>query len=159
MLDVAVLQRALSDTGPRRAAAPRPPEGPRKRRVLVADDSPVVCQVVHEVLTSAGYAVELTHDGTDALASFRQREPDLVLSDVELPTLGGFELLGEIRRLSQKVPVVMLTTRGSLEDRQRATQLGANAYLLKTGFKSDALLDIVRRFIPSKDTAEASLVR
>jgi two-component system, chemotaxis family, sensor kinase CheA len=148
MLDVPFLVRALNDTG-RRAAGPLAPlAGPRQRRVLVADDSPVVCQVVREILTSAGYVVEVTHDGTAALASFKEREPDLVLSDVEMPQMGGFELLGEIRRLSQKVPVVMLTTRGSLEDRQRATELGANAYLLKTGFKSDALLDVVRRFVP-----------
>ena len=73
---------------------------------------------------------------------------DLVLSDVEMPNMGGLELLAEIRQRTQKLPVVMLTTRGTVEDRQRASALGANAYLLKTGFKSDALLDVVLRFLP-----------
>jgi two-component system, chemotaxis family, sensor kinase CheA len=159
MLDGPFLKRALNDPGRRSVAPPSPHAGPRARRVLVADDSPVVCQVVREILTSAGYEVELTHDGTEALAAFRRREPDLVLSDLEMPQMGGFELLAEIRRLSQSVPVVMLTTRGSLEDRQRATELGANAYLLKTGFKSDSLLDVVRRFVPGRPAALPALAR
>jgi CheY-like chemotaxis protein len=148
MLDVAFLQRALTDT-----ATPLAPvharSGPRRRRILIADDSPVVCQLVQEILVSAGYSVEVTNDGTEALAALREREPDLVLSDLEMPTMGGFELLAEIRKRSQRLPVILLTTRGSVEDRQRATELGANAYLLKTGFKSEALLDLVRRFVPS----------
>jgi CheY-like chemotaxis protein len=159
MLDGPFLKRALNDPGRRSDAPPSPHSGQRARRVLVADDSPVVCQVVREILTSAGYEVELTHDGTQALAAFRRREPDLVLSDLEMPQMGGFELLAEIRRLSQSVPVVMLTTRGSLEDRQRATELGANAYLLKTGFKSDSLLDVVRRFVPGRPAALPAFTR
>jgi chemotaxis protein histidine kinase CheA/ActR/RegA family two-component response regulator len=159
MLDGPFLKRALNDPGRRSVAPPSPHAGSRAKRVLVADDSPVVCQVVREILTSAGYEVELTHDGTEALAAFRRREPDLVLSDLEMPQMGGFELLAEIRRLSQNVPVVMLTTRGSLEDRQRATELGANAYLLKTGFKSDSLLDVVRRFVPGRPAALPAFAR
>jgi CheY-like chemotaxis protein len=116
--------------------------------VLVVDDSLVVCQVVEEILVSAGFAVELAHDGSAALAAVREREPDLVLSDVEMPKMGGLELLTEIRKRTQRLPVIMLTTRGSAEDRKSATALGANAYLLKTGFKGDDLLDVVLRFLP-----------
>jgi chemotaxis protein histidine kinase CheA/ActR/RegA family two-component response regulator len=149
MLDVAFLQRALTDGAAPLAPAPHARTAARKRRILVADDSPVVCQLVQEILVSAGYAVQVTNDGTEALAALREREPDLVLSDLEMPTMGGFELLAEIRKKNQRLPVILLTTRGSVEDRQRATELGANAYLLKTGFKSEALLDLVRRFVPS----------
>jgi CheY-like chemotaxis protein len=133
--------------GPAPVASVRP--GPRRQRILVADDSPVVSELVREILVSAGYLVEVTSDGAQALASFRAREPDLVLSDLEMPHMTGFELLAEIRNKNQRLPVIMLTTRGSVEDRQRASELGANAYLLKTGFKSDALLDLVRRFLPN----------
>jgi CheY-like chemotaxis protein len=104
--------------------------------------------VVEEILVSAGFAVELAHDGSAALAAVREREPDLVLSDVEMPKMGGLELLTEIRKRTQRLPVIMLTTRGSAEDRKSATALGANAYLLKTGFKGDDLLDVVLRFLP-----------
>jgi two-component system chemotaxis sensor kinase CheA len=149
MLDLAFLLRVLRETGARPSPLAPATAGPRRRRVLVADDSPVVCQLVQEILVSAGYAVEVVHDGTDALTVIRDREPDLVMSDVEMPNMGGLDLLAEIRRRTQKLPVIMLTTRGSVEDRQRATELGANAYLLKTGFKSQALLDLVTRFLPA----------
>ncbi len=153
MLDLAFLHRALREAGARPNPIAPAPAGPRRRRVLVADDSPVVCQLVQEILVSAGYAVEVVHDGTDAIAAIREREPDLVMSDVEMPKMGGFDLLSEIRKRTQKLPVIMLTTRGSVEDRQRATELGANAYLLKTGFKSQQLLDLVTRFLPTTTAA------
>ncbi|HET7542097.1 MAG TPA: response regulator [Polyangiaceae bacterium] len=150
MLDVAFLQQALSDNTAPLAATPQLRNAPRRRRILVADDSPVVTQLVQEILVSAGYSVQVTNDGTEALSAMRTHgEPDLVLSDLEMPTMGGFELLSEIRKKNQRLPFILLTTRGSVEDRQRATELGANAYLLKTGFKSDALLDLVRRFVPN----------
>jgi two-component system, chemotaxis family, sensor kinase CheA len=148
MLDLVFLLRVLRETGARPSPAVSTPSV-RRRRVLVADDSPVVCQLVKEILVSAGYSVEVVHDGTDALAVIREREPDLVMSDMEMPKMNGLDLLAEIRRRTQKLPVIMLTTRGSVEDRQRATELGANAYLLKTGFKSQALLDLVTRFLPA----------
>jgi CheY-like chemotaxis protein/chemotaxis signal transduction protein len=149
LLDVAFLQRALTDSAAPLTQLSNARAGARKRRILIADDSPVVTQLVQEILVSAGYSVQVTSDGSEALAALREREPDLVLSDLEMPTMGGFELLAEIRKKNQRLPVILLTTRGSVEDRQRATELGANAYLLKTGFKTEALLDLVRRFVPS----------
>jgi DNA-binding response OmpR family regulator len=98
-------------------------------------------------LIGAGLAVEQAVDGAAALESIRQNEPDLVVSDVEMPRMTGFDLLTEVRQRSQRLPVIMLSTRGSIEDRKRATRLGANAYLVKTEFHSDSLLDVVRRFV------------
>lgn len=119
----------------------------RKQRVLVADDSPVVRELVGEILSSAGLSVEEASDGAAALESIQAAEPDLLISDVEMPRMTGFELLAEVRRRSQRLPVVMLSTRGSVEDRKRATRLGANAYLVKTEFHSESLLEVVRRFV------------
>ncbi|RYZ06805.1 MAG: response regulator [Myxococcales bacterium] len=119
----------------------------RRQRVLVADDSPVVRELVSEILTGAGLLVEQAVDGASALESILQSEPDLVVSDVEMPRMNGFDLLAEVRKRTQRLPVVMLSTRGSVEDRKRATRLGANAYLVKTEFHSESLLDVVRRFV------------
>lgn len=123
------------------------PEERRRQRVLVADDSPVVRELVTEILTAAGLAVEQAVDGADALEAILHSEPDLVLSDVEMPRMNGFDLLAEVRRRTQRLPVIMLSTRGSVEDRKRATRLGANAYLVKTQFHSESLLEVVRRFV------------
>jgi CheY-like chemotaxis protein len=122
----------------------------RRQRVLVADDSPVVRELVSEILTGAGLLVEQAADGSAALESILQSEPDLLISDVEMPRMNGFDLLAEVRRRSQRLPVVMLSTRGSVEDRKRATRLGANAYLVKTEFHSESLLEVVRRFVNLK---------
>ena len=119
----------------------------RRQRVLVADDSPVVRELVTEILTAAGLEVEQADDGSSALESIIQSEPDLLVSDVEMPRMNGFDLLAEVRRRTQRLPVVMLSTRGSVEDRKRATRLGANAYLVKTEFHSESLLEVVRRFV------------
>jgi two-component system, chemotaxis family, sensor kinase CheA len=119
----------------------------RRQRVLVVDDSPVVRELVTEILTAAGLVVEQACDGAEALERILQSEPDLLVSDVEMPRMNGFDLLGEIRRRTQRLPVVMLSTRGSIEDRKRATRLGANAYLVKTEFHSESLLEVVRRFV------------
>jgi chemotaxis protein histidine kinase CheA len=119
----------------------------RQRRVLVADDSPVVRELVTEILSGAGLSVEQAEDGSAALERILQSEPDLVISDVEMPRMNGFDLLAELRRRTQRLPIVMLSTRGSVEDRKRATRLGANAYLVKTEFHSESLLEVVRRFV------------
>jgi two-component system, chemotaxis family, sensor kinase CheA len=119
----------------------------RRQRVLVADDSPVVRELVSEILTAAGLIVEQAVDGAAALQSILQSEPDLVVTDVEMPRMTGFDLLAEVRKRSQRLPVIMLSTRGSVEDRKRATRLGANAYLVKTEFHSENLLEVVRRFV------------
>ncbi|MDF3065776.1 MAG: CheA signal transduction histidine kinase [Polyangiaceae bacterium] len=119
----------------------------RRQRVLVADDSPVVRELVTEILSAAGLIVQQAVDGASALESILQSEPDLVVSDVEMPRMNGFDLLAEVRKRTQRLPVIMLSTRGSVEDRKRATRLGANAYLVKTEFHSESLLEVVRRFV------------
>jgi chemotaxis protein histidine kinase CheA len=117
-------------------------------RVLFVDDSPVMREMVSEILASAGLMVTTANDGEDALLRISEAEPDLVVSDIEMPRMDGFTLLEQIRKRSQRLPVVMLTTRASVQDRQRATTLGANAYVLKADFKSTVLLDVIQRFVP-----------
>jgi DNA-binding response OmpR family regulator len=64
-----------------------------------------------------------------------------------MPDVDGFEMLRQIRTRSQRLPVVMLTTRGSVEDRKRASSLGANAYLIKSEFEGGALVEVIQRFL------------
>jgi CheY-like chemotaxis protein len=117
-------------------------------KVLLVDDSPIIRDMVSEILASAGLMVVLATNGEEALTRISEGEPDLVISDVEMPVMDGFTLLTEIRKRTQRLPVIMLTTRASVQDRQRATTLGANAYVLKSDFRSDVLLEVVQRFLP-----------
>jgi two-component system chemotaxis sensor kinase CheA/two-component system sensor histidine kinase and response regulator WspE len=118
-----------------------------RRRVLVVDDSPVVRDLVTEILLGQGFDVIAAPDGMEALALLERGAPDLVVTDVEMPNLDGFGLLAKIRERSLKLPVIMLTTRGSAEDRRRAATLGADAYLIKSDFQGPSLLEHVNRYI------------
>ena len=129
-------------------AAPSSPGGDRVApRVLVADDSPIIRDLLAELLRDAGLEVETAFDGRDALERVDRRAPDLVITDLEMPRLDGFGLVEGVRRRGLELPVIVVSTRGSADDRRRASDLGANAYIVKTGFEGTALLETVARFV------------
>jgi chemotaxis protein histidine kinase CheA len=134
---------------PRRAAdLMRSPSSQRgRRRVLVVDDSPIVRDLLTELLSSVGLDVRSAGDGAAALLSLNERPADLIVCDVEMPVMDGFELLRQLRDRAERVPVVMVTTRGSVSDRAMAAALGADALIVKSEFENAHLLETVRRFV------------
>jgi len=115
--------------------------------VLVVDDSPVIRDIVSELLVNAGLKVLTAENGRFAIQVLNSHSCDLVISDVEMPELSGLELLEHIRKTNDTLPVVMLTTRSSPESRRKAASLGANAYVVKSEFRGSILLDVVRQFV------------
>jgi two-component system response regulator CpxR len=99
-------------------------------RILIVDDDVELCELVSEYLEDEGYQVVAEHDGSSAVTSAVEGDVDLVVLDVMLPGLGGFDVLREIRLRSQ-VPVIMLTARGEDVDRIVGLELGADDYLPK----------------------------
>jgi chemotaxis protein histidine kinase CheA len=118
-----------------------------RRRVLVVDDSPIVRDLLGELLSSVGLEVRTAGDGAAALDSLAEHPVDLIVCDVEMPVMDGFELLRRLRDRADRVPVVMVTTRGSVSDRATAASLGADALIVKSEFENAQLLDTVRRFV------------
>jgi two-component system chemotaxis sensor kinase CheA len=118
-----------------------------RARVLVVDDSPIIRDLLVELLTAAKLDVHTAADGAEALAILDRQRVDLVLSDVEMPGIDGFELLTRVRQRDPELPVVMVTTRGSIADRERAAALGADAYLVKSEFRDRDMLDAIARFV------------
>ena len=118
-----------------------------RRRVLVVDDSPIVRDLLSELLSSVGLTVRVAGDGAAALALLSEHPVDLIVCDVEMPVMDGFELLRRLRDRAEQVPVVMVTTRGSLTDRAMAASLGADALIVKSEFENAHLLETVRRFV------------
>jgi two-component system response regulator MtrA len=98
--------------------------------VLVVEDDPSIREVAALGLEQAGFQVETSGDGREGLIQFRQGTFDLVLLDVMLPSLDGFEVLREIRSES-RTPVVMLTARSELTDVVVGLELGADDYVTK----------------------------
>jgi DNA-binding response OmpR family regulator len=98
--------------------------------VLVVDDEPMVREVLARYLEADGFAVTTAGDGADALERFAERVPDLVLLDLMLPRIDGFEVL-ERMRVAARVPVIMITARGEETDRVVGLDLGADDYVTK----------------------------
>ncbi|MFC9602260.1 response regulator transcription factor [Streptomyces niveus] len=105
--------------------------GQAPAHVLVVDDDPTVAEVVAGYLDRAGHDVARAADGPSALARFARRRPDLVVLDLMLPGMDGFEVCRRMRELGGRVPVIMLTARGDEEDRVLGLETGADDYVTK----------------------------
>ena len=99
-------------------------------KMLIADDDRDLRELIGFTLTQAGYLVLKTGDGPSALQTFENESPDLVVLDINMPGMSGFQVCESIRKRS-RVPVIMLTVRGEEEDLVRALELGADDYLTK----------------------------
>jgi CheY-like chemotaxis protein len=118
-------------------------------RVLVVDDSLVAGELQKNILVAAGYESEIASDGIEALDALRHKEWDLVVADVDMPRMTGFELTERIRADEEfrDLPVIIVTSRDTVDDRRRGFEVGADAYVLKREFDQTQLLDTVRRLI------------
>ena len=132
-----------------RAAAPVGPQAAATRNILVVEDSITARSLLRSILESAGYRVKTAVDGMEAWATLNLEPFDMVVSDIEMPRMNGFDLTARIRghgSLSE-LPVVLVTALASPEDRERGADVGANAYIAKGGFEQGALLEAVKRLI------------
>jgi DNA-binding response OmpR family regulator len=100
-------------------------------RVLVVDDEPMVRDVLSRYLTRDGFEVETAADGEAALAAFEAERPDLILLDLMLPRVDGFEVFRRLREGGAASPVIMLTARGEVTDRIVGLEIGADDYVSK----------------------------
>jgi two-component system chemotaxis sensor kinase CheA len=135
---------AAAHGGALAAASPAPAAAARRRpRVLLADDAATTRALARSILESAGYEVVAAADGEQAWGALQAQGADAVVSDVEMPGLGGFELTRAIRASPRwaKLPVVLLTALASEADRRRGLEAGADHYLVKSAFDQRELLD------------------
>lgn len=125
--------------------------GPVRPTILVVDDSLSVRKVIEKHLHSLHFRVELAVDGLDALEKLRTERISLVLTDLEMPRMHGFELIAEMRRQPslRKMPVVVVTSRDAEKHRRRATSLGANDYIIKPFSKEQLASHINQLLTPA----------
>ena len=117
--------------------------------ILVAEDSITARTLLKNILEAAGYRVETAVDGLDAFGKLQGGGFDLVVSDVDMPRMNGFDLTARIRRDRElgETPVVLVTALESREDRERGVDAGANAYIVKSSFDQSNLLETIKRLI------------
>ncbi|MBI2002575.1 MAG: response regulator [candidate division NC10 bacterium] len=132
-------------------AAPGRPVAPTAApaRLLVVEDSLIARDLERTILESAGFQVEAAVDGVDALEKLGSGDFDLIITDIEMPRMDGFELLGRIRaqERTRGLPVIVVTNREKAEDKRRGMELGADAYILKASFNQASLLETIQRLI------------
>jgi len=105
--------------------------------------------LLKNILESAGYDVRTAMDGVDAFTALTNETFDLLVSDIEMPRMNGLDLTSKIRgdKKLAGLPVVLVTSLGSREDREQGVDVGANAYIVKSSFDQSNLLEVVRRLV------------
>ena len=99
-------------------------------KVLIVDDDKNICELLRLYLEKDGYATVIANDGDEAVKAFNAQEPDIILLDVMLPKLDGWQVCREIRKTSQ-IPIIMLTAKGETFDKVFGLELGADDYITK----------------------------
>ena len=127
-------------------------------RVLLVEDDERVASFVRRGLVQEGFSVDLSRDGSDAFHQVLHESYDVMVLDILIPFMDGFEVLGQIRRQGCRVPVLILSARDGVEDRIRGLNEGADDYLVKP-FSFDELTARIRALLRRRSDVEQSVVR
>lgn len=121
----------------------------KPRWILVVDDSLTTRTLEKNILEAAGYRVRTATDGEEALRALLEQPVDVIVSDVEMPNMTGFELAQRVKNDARwrEIPFVLVTSLDSPTDRERGLRAGADAYLVKTSFDQDELLNTVQQMV------------
>ncbi len=133
---------------PAEAKAARSPR--HQRHILIVDDSITTRTLEKNILEAAGYAIQIATDGQEALNTIATHGiPDLIISDVSMPRLNGFGLTQHIKSDARtaRVPVILVTSLDSPEDKARGIEVGADAYIVKSQFNQNNLLETIEQLI------------
>ena len=133
------------------------PDSESKMRILIAEDDPVLADGLHKSLRRSEFAVDLVHDGEQADHTLAVQNYDLLILDLGLPKIDGFEVLRRLRRRGSTVPVLILTARDAVADRVKGLDLGADDYLTKP-FELPELEARVRALIRRGQSGGSSLL-
>ncbi len=129
-------------------------------KILVADDDSNICELVRLYLEKEGFHVLLANDGQQALHTFSREKPNLVILDIMMPYMDGYQVCKEIRKDSQ-VPIIFLTAKGEVFDKVLGLELGADDYMVKPFDMKELIARIkavLRRFEQEKDVEQVQQV-
>jgi two-component system chemotaxis sensor kinase CheA len=128
---------------------PTPRKRPNEKRILVVEDAFSTRELEKSILEARGYLVDTAVDGLDALERMTRSKYDLVISDIEMPRMDGFQLCRTFKENEEykDIPVVMVTALEKEEHKRRGIEVGAAAYIVKSAFDQSNLLDTIERLI------------
>jgi DNA-binding response OmpR family regulator len=121
---------------------------PKKKSILLIDDNPLLTRAFEGVLTDMGLSVSVAHSGIEGLQLIRDIKPDIVFVDLRMHDMSGFDVLTEAQKIENKPEIIVLTVSQNEDDRNRALELGATDYWIK----SDASVDRMRAYLVADPT-------
>ena len=132
-----------------------------KQKILIVDDDANIAELISLYLTKECYDTRMVQDGEEALAMYEQYQPNLILMDLMLPGIDGYQVCREIRAKSN-LPIIMLSAKGEIFDKVLGLELGADDYIMKP-FDSKELVArvkaVLRRYQPAKPEAAAANIK
>ena len=126
-------------------------------KILIVDDDTNICELLRLYIEKEGFEVELAHNGVEALEKFEKSAPTLVMLDVMMPELDGWQVCREIRKKSQ-CPIIMLTAKGEVFDKVLGLELGADDYVVKP-FETKEVVARIRAVLRRSGMADGGQVK
>jgi len=121
----------------------------KRNAILIAEDSMITAELERNILINAGYEADVATDGIKAMEKLHSKKYDLLVTDIDMPGMNGFELTSKVRadKRLKDTPVIIVTSREKVEDKRRGVEAGADAYILKKEFDQSSLLNTIKRLI------------
>ena len=129
----------------------------RSKKVLIVDDDTNICELLRLYIEKDGYDTVIANTGTQAIRLFEQEKPDLIMLDIMLPELDGWQVCREIRKKSP-VPIIMLTAKGEVFDKVLGLELGADDYVVKP-FEAKEIIARIRAVLRRTSSSDEPNVK
>lgn len=115
------------------------------KKILLVEDEEIMIDLLQKKLMKEGYEVSIARDGVEGLEKMREVKPDLILLDIVMPRMGGFEVMEEMQKFPElkKIPVIVISNSGQPVELDKAKELGAKDWLIKTEFDPKEVLEKV----------------
>ncbi len=117
------------------------------KKVLVIEDDRFLVKAYEAKLKGEGFSVSVAHDGEEGIAKIEAEKPDIILLDLIMPRMDGFDVLEEMQKHKEwkKIPVLILTNLGQEDDRKRGLKLGAKDYIVKADYSLAQIVDLIKK--------------
>jgi CheY-like chemotaxis protein len=126
-----------------------------KKKILIIEDEEILLDVLQQKLSKDGYEVSVARDGSEGLAMLKKDRPDLILLDIIMPKMDGYEVLEKIKNMGiNDLPIIVISNSGQPVEIEKALSLGARDYLIKAEFEPNEVIKKVRSFLPDAESGQ-----
>lgn len=127
----------------------------KKKKILIIEDDSFISGLYFKKLSNVGYSVDLAYDGEEGLQKIKTFQPDLILLDIQMPKMNGYQVLDRLNKDPQlkEIPVVLLTNLGQSEEIRKGKELGVKSYLIKAHYTPAEIVEKINDLLGQIDNA------